>query len=125
MIKMNIALVKSNTIINIIVVDEIDIEFLNSIKQINDYDSYFDTNIIPYPVGIGHRLDISDNLWKPINRFYPSWIFDTSIGSWMPPIPQPDQIINENQYWAWDESNQNWVLLEAPIPPVTGSIPNA
>lgn len=38
---------------------------------------------------------------------YPSWILDTSIYDWMPPIPCPQ----DGKKYDWDETVKNWVLV--------------
>lgn len=122
---MNIALVKNNIIENIIVMDSFDEEFLELIKQDNFLDSYFIVEEYPYPLSIGCVLDASDNLWKPQNKKYSSWIFVKETGTWEPPIEYPGVPEDPKKYWAWNEEILNWNLLDIPIPPSTGSIPNA
>ncbi len=40
-------------------------------------------------------------------KHYDSWTLNEDTCSWEAPVPKPD---NEN-YYAWDEENLNWVLL--------------
>jgi hypothetical protein len=121
---MRIALVSNNTIVNVIVMDSYDEEFLESIKDSHNFDSYFSEEDYGYPISINWYLDEEDSTWKPANKPFPSYVFSKENGSWEPPIPYPGTPENPNKYWAWDEANLQWLLLDAPIPAPTGSIPN-
>jgi len=56
--------------------------------------------------GIGYKFDVNNNAFIPPQPF-PSWILNTSIFQWEPPIPYP----NDGNYYQWDETNQIWNLV--------------
>lgn len=60
----------------------------------------------------GHYPSIGDRYDDILDLFiapqpFPSWTM-TNDGWWKPPFPPP----NEEQPWAWDETNQTWVPFE-------------
>jgi hypothetical protein len=38
-------------------------------------------------------------------KLFPSWLLDTNIYQWKPPVPYPD----DGNLYYWDESTQTWV----------------
>lgn len=59
--------------------------------------------------GIGYTYDETLDAFLPPQP-YPSWILDLNTGLWNPPILKPNDP-NDNQYYVWDESQSNWVLV--------------
>lgn len=60
--------------------------------------------------GIGDIYDnVNDVFYRP--QPYPSWVLNTSTWLWEAPIPIPTEQLPTNQYYAWDESIQNWVVI--------------
>lgn len=39
---------------------------------------------------------------------YPSWLLDTQICQWVPPVPCP----TDGNFYSWDESTKTWVLIQ-------------
>ncbi len=61
--------------------------------------------------GIGFYYDETLDAFippKPLDR--PSYILDTEIGDWVPPIPMPEQV--DGGLWSWVESETRWVFVE-------------
>jgi hypothetical protein len=55
---------------------------------------------------VGYRYDpIRDAFIAP--KPYPSWAFDETTYTWVPPVPYPDGV--GIGFFAWDEITQNWV----------------
>jgi hypothetical protein len=40
---------------------------------------------------------------------YPSWTLDEESCTWVPPIPFP--VVEEDQYFKWNESTKNWDIF--------------
>lgn len=60
--------------------------------------------------GIGYIYDpVLDAFIPP--KIYDSWVLDPDIGSWVAPIPRPE---DGKDYW-WDEQNKQWLVIEIPI----------
>jgi len=111
---MKIALVNNNTIVNIILVDSIDTQFLESIKEEQNFTSYFSEEDYTYPFSVNWILDTEDSLWKPQNKIFSSWVFDKDLGSYVAPVPHPAASEDPSKYWAWDEASINWILSDTP-----------
>jgi hypothetical protein len=61
--------------------------------------------------GIGYTYDEAlDAFIPPKPTEFPSFIVDVETGLWTPPIPRPDG----DQPWGWNESAQEWVVLDIP-----------
>lgn len=79
----------------------------DSFSPINIYPDYdivlIPDNETPRP-GIGWRY-FDEHFIAP--RPYPSWTLDDNY-EWQSPIPYP----NDEYFYEWDESNQNWILPE-------------
>lgn len=56
--------------------------------------------------GVGFNYNESLDMFVPPSP-YPSWVLNTSTGSWDPPVPQPPK--RWNVYVTWDEENLRWV----------------
>lgn len=39
---------------------------------------------------------------------FPSWVIDTAVAQYVPPIPLPQ----DNKFYAWDEDTLSWVEVE-------------
>ena len=48
-----------------------------------------------------------------IEKPFPSFVLD-ALNKWVPPVPEPDSgsLTESNQYYDWDESVMNWVVME-------------
>jgi hypothetical protein len=57
--------------------------------------------------GIGFTYDSERDAFIPPKPFA-SWVLNQDTCLWGPPIPQPD----DDQYYAWNEDTQSWVLVE-------------
>lgn len=56
--------------------------------------------------GAGYTYDATLDAFIP-PKPYPSWLLDTNICQWEPPIPYPDP----NKRYIWDEATQLWILV--------------
>jgi hypothetical protein len=58
--------------------------------------------------GIGDIYDpVRDAFISP--QPYPSWTLDEESCTWTPPIPFP--VVEEEQYFKWNESTKNWDIF--------------
>jgi len=48
----------------------------------------------------------SVRLWANITNQDPSWIFDETTCSFVPPVPKPQDL----QPWRWDTPSQSWII---------------
>lgn len=89
------ALVKDNLVINVIVIDPLNQDLINSLS----------TNEVSVIEDIDGKAAI-DGTWNPVDqKFYPvkpyqSWIWNEDLGVWVEPKPRPTEI----GIWIWDES---------------------
>ena len=62
---------------------------------------------------VGGTWDSVNNIFLP-EKPYSSWVKNTTEARWQSPIGDPPTLTDEQltaaSYYAWDESNQNWVL---------------
>lgn len=87
--------------------DEAGNAFLNSIGLTGRWvQTSYHGNIRGHYAGIGHHYDDTLDIFVAPQPF-PSWTM-TADGWWAPPIPCP----TDNKPYAWDETNQTWVLLD-------------
>lgn len=48
----------------------------------------------------------SVKLWAKVTDQDPSWIFDETTCSFVPPVPKPQDL----QPWMWDRPSQSWII---------------
>ena len=62
---------------------------------------------------VGGTWDSVNNIFLP-EKPYSSWVKNTTEARWQSPIGDAPALTDEQltaaSYYAWDESNQNWVL---------------
>jgi hypothetical protein len=56
--------------------------------------------------GIGYTYDAVLDAFIP-PKPYPSWLLNTDICDWEPPVPRP----NDGKTYVWDENTQAWVEI--------------
>ena len=56
---------------------------------------------------IGYTYDATLDAFIP-PKPYPSWLLNTQICQWDPPIPYP----NDGKKYTWNETTQSWDLIE-------------
>lgn len=56
--------------------------------------------------GPGYIYMLDGDMFVP-PRPYPSWVLNSDLGQWDPPVTYPT---NGNKY-EWDETNQGWILI--------------
>jgi|TARA_R100001460_G_C3545374_1_gene174795 hypothetical protein len=58
---------------------------------------------------IGFTYDEANDVFIPLQP-YPSWTLNNF--KWEPPVPKPEEDINNPVIYVWDEDNQQWVVEE-------------
>ena len=57
--------------------------------------------------GIGYTYDATNDVfYEP--QPYPSWILNNTTWLWEAPVAMPTTVLEENQYYSWNESIINW-----------------
>jgi hypothetical protein len=111
------AFIKNNEVVNTLVIDESDTDFIEFQKTTYDADQVIviDGYETAHNVLIGGTFD-GEKFWVP--KPYPSWIKDMVDNTWTAPVPYPEdhslvyKDIGINQvFYNWNESAQDWDLL--------------
>jgi|TARA_R100001463_G_scaffold30604_2_gene69662 hypothetical protein len=97
----------TNTVIRTVLAD--DTETVDSIKKMYGSSNFwFETSeaLSGQRAAAGYTYDPSSGIcYAP--QPYPSWTLDSTNGSWVPPVPKPEDVGLE--LWQWDEDTQTWV----------------
>jgi hypothetical protein len=59
--------------------------------------------------GIGYTYDEDRDAFIP-PKPYQSWILKEDTCQWEAPVAKPTEVLEENQYYAWNESIINWEI---------------
>jgi hypothetical protein len=57
--------------------------------------------------GIGYTYDEDRDAFIP-KKPYNSWILNEDTCLWNAPVAKPTEVLEENQYYSWNESIINW-----------------
>lgn len=113
---------ESNTVIQVIVVnndvildengiesEQVGIDFLRGLygEYTNWIQTSYNGNFRKNYASSGYKYDSVKDAFIPIKQ-WDSWILNEDTCRWEPPVPYPD----DGQYYVWDESGLQWVLLE-------------
>ena len=66
--------------------------------------------------GKGWKYNPDLDIFHP-QQPYPSWTLDEVKGQWIPPVPYPENELEEGErppMYQWNEGEQQWDLIEAP-----------
>ena len=80
-------------------------KYYNSDNTLGDQLKSFRKNY----AGIGYQYDQTKDVFiqpKPFN----SWILNEDTCLWNPPVAMPTEVLEENQYYSWNESIINWEI---------------
>ena len=127
------AKIKNNIVENVVVVsndiatsEQAGIDFLNNLYGTNDIWKQTSYNTIggehrlggtPFRknfAGIGYKYDQTRDAFIPPKPFS-SWILNEETCLWEAPVNQPEltqEQRDNNNYYEWNETNQNWDLKE-------------
>jgi hypothetical protein len=118
------ALIKDSRVLNVVVVDENNLDFLNVLKEETGSEAY-----VECPVSIVVAIEpelLTESFMPRIGAqkvgelFYPStWIKDEINNTWIYNIPPSAELLAESDRLRWEDSGQHWVTL----PPSEGFYP--
>ena len=109
----------TNTVIQVIVVHNNElldngveseakgIAFCQSLFGGNWKQTSYNANMRKNYAGIGFTYDESLDAFIP-PKLYNSWILNTTICQWEPPVPMP----SDGKLYTWDENLVNWIEVQ-------------
>jgi hypothetical protein len=59
--------------------------------------------------GIGYTYDEDRDAFIP-KKLFNSWILNEDTCQWEAPVAMPTEVLEENQYYSWNESIINWEI---------------
>jgi hypothetical protein len=89
--------------------EQLGVDFINKLYNTRDvwkqtsYSRSFRKNF----AGIGYTYNSELDAFIP-ERPYNSWILNEDTCTWKAPVDKPNTILEENQYYSWNESVINW-----------------
>ena len=85
------------------------VDFLNNLYGTADVwkQTSYNKNIRKNFAGIGYKYDETRDAFIP-PKPYNSWTLNETACLWDPPVVKP----NDGQNYTWNETNQNWDLIE-------------
>jgi hypothetical protein len=91
--------------------EQLGVDFINKLYNTRDVwkQTSYNNNIRKNYAGIGYQYDQQRDAFiapKPYN----SWILNEDTCRWEAPVAIPTTILEENQYYSWNESIVNWEL---------------
>lgn len=69
----------------------------------------FNSNFRNTFAGVGCTYDEANDVFISLQP-YPSWVLNNF--KWEPPVPKPENNIDNPVVYIWDEDNQQWVIEE-------------
>jgi hypothetical protein len=86
-------------------------DFINKLYNTRDVwkQTSYNNNIRKNYAGIGYQYDQTRDAFiapKPFN----SWILNEDTCRWEAPVAKPTTVLEENQYYSWNESIINWEI---------------
>tara|TARA_X000001382_G_scaffold128725_1_gene119091 strand:+ start:115 stop:492 length:378 start_codon:yes stop_codon:yes gene_type:complete len=69
----------------------------------------FNSNFRNTFAGVGSTYDEANDVFISLQP-YPSWVLNNF--KWEPPVPKPENNIDNPVVYIWDEDNQQWVIEE-------------
>jgi hypothetical protein len=61
--------------------------------------------------GIGYTYDEDRDAFIP-PKYFNSWVLNESTCLWNAPVAKPTTVLEENQYYSWNESTLTWDIVE-------------
>ena len=104
------ACITDGVVINIAVIDDGSIPVLENLFDRVDEITDTEDDKKPGP-NYTWSADEADNRgYRPPQptEFNPSWVYNSALFVWEPPIAPPPETDDPDTHWAWDEENQEW-----------------
>jgi len=91
--------------------EKLGVDFINKLYNTRDvwkqtsYNRTFRKNY----AGVGYQYDQTRDAFIPPKPFN-SWILNEDTCLWNPPVAMPTTVLEDNQYYSWNESIINWEI---------------
>jgi hypothetical protein len=91
--------------------EQLGVDFINKLYNTRDawkqtsYNNNFRKNF----AGIGYQYDQTRDAFIPPKPFN-SWILNEDTCIWNAPVAEPTTVLEDNQYYSWNESIINWEI---------------
>ena len=91
--------------------EQLGIDFINNLYGTRDVwkQTSYNGNIRKNYAGIGYTYDQTRDAFIP-PKPYPSWTLNETTCLWEAPVAMPTEELQDNQYYAWNESIVNWEI---------------
>ena len=91
--------------------EQLGVDFINKLYNTRDVwkQTSYNNNIRKNYAGIGYTYDQTRDAFiapKPFN----SWILNEDTCRWEAPVAKPITVLEDNQYYSWNESIMNWEI---------------
>jgi hypothetical protein len=91
--------------------EQLGVDFINKLYNTRDVwkQTSYNNNIRKNYAGIGYTYDQTRDAFiapKPFN----SWVLNEDTCRWEAPVAKPTTVLEENQYYSWNESIINWEI---------------
>jgi hypothetical protein len=91
--------------------EQLGVDFINKLYNTRDTwkQTSYNNNIRKNYAGIGYQYDQTRDAFIAPKHFN-SWILNEDTCRWEAPIAKPTTVLEENQYYSWNESIINWEI---------------
>ena len=99
---------------DVAITEQAGIEFLKNLykdKHLPIIQTSYNNNIRKNYAGIGYHYDQSRDAFIPPKPFN-SWVLNEDTCLWNAPVAMPTTVLENNQYYSWNESIVNWEVKD-------------
>jgi hypothetical protein len=91
--------------------EQLGVDFINKLYNTRDVwkQTSYNNNFRKNYAGIGYQYDQTRDAFIPPKTFN-SWILNQNTCRWEAPVDRPEEELEENQYYYWNESIINWEI---------------
>ena len=91
--------------------EKLGVDFINKLYNTRDVwkQTSYNNNIRKNFAGIGYQYDQTRDAFIPPKPFN-SWILNEDTCLWKAPVGMPTTVLEENEYYSWNESIINWEI---------------
>ena len=92
--------------------EQLGVDFINKLYNTRDVwkQTSYNNNFRKNFAGIGYSYDQSRDAFIPPKPFN-SWILNEDTCLWNAPVAIPTAVLEDNQYYSWNEQTLSWDLL--------------
>ena len=93
--------------------EQLGVDFINKLYNTRDVwkQTSYNNNFRKNYAGIGYQYDQQRDAFIPPKPFN-SWILNESTCNWEAPVAKPTTVLEDNQYYSWNESTLTWDIVE-------------